>query len=141
APVVRAAAANCRDKRAIVDVVINGNPQLASEMAQLVGNGCLRGQATHVRDWDIRCGDKANAWNVHLHTIYSGARVVFYIDGYAEVAPDALALMDEALSKQPGSLAITGVPSHGRAAPKMRATMIAEGGIHGNLFAIRGDVL
>jgi hypothetical protein len=80
-------------------------------------------------------GDKSHTWNDYLYRIWPGG-LTFFIDGYAEVRPDALALIAEAMVQRPAALAASGVPTSGRSAVAIRKLMLEQAGIHGNLYAL-----
>lgn len=131
---VRAAIAACAGRQAVVNVLINGNDQLAEQfagVAQELDNGMV---ALHI--WSIATPDKAHTWNEYVYRIWDGSDIAYFIDGYAQVRPDALAAMERRLAATPDALAATGVPTSGRSAARMREQMLREGGIHGNLFGI-----
>ena len=94
-----------------------------------------------VRVWHIGLGDKAHAWNVFTHYIWPGSNIAYFIDGYAQVRPNALIRIEEGLNSAASAWGATGVPTTGRGAESMRLNMIRNGGIHGNLYAIRGHVM
>lgn len=126
----------------VIDVMVNGNPPLATSIAELVGSGGKPfGTKTIVRVWSIALGDKAHAWNDYVHTVWPGTRLTFFVDGYVHLKPDALVLLSEGLAASPGALGGTGVPTSGRTAARLRERMLAEGGMHGNLFALRESVM
>ena len=138
---VRAAIAACAGRRATIDVLINGNPLLAEQFADLAASFAL--QTCTLRVWSIAAPDKAHTWNEYVHRIWdadahSGA-IAFFIDGYARVKPDALAAIERRLATAPHALAASGVPSCGRSAKRLRAQMLGKGGIHGNLYAVTGE--
>ena len=124
-----------------VDVLVNGNPSLAEQMTGIVRE--LRSAAScavSIRLWHIPVGDKAHAWNQYLHWIWPQTQITYFVDGYAQVAPDSLSLLAEGLESHPHAWAISGVPSVGRTAKALSQQMIQEGGGHGTLHAIRGEV-
>jgi hypothetical protein len=114
---------------------------LAEQAAQLENLERFGVSNVFVRVWFIPLGDKAHTWNEYIHRIWELGDVAYFIDGYARVRPDALMLIDEGLRSVPNALAATGVPTSGRSADALRRQMLKEGGIHGNLHAIRGSVL
>lgn len=123
----------------VVDLLVNGNPALAAAMAAVVGP---EGEpAFQVRVWQLDFGDKAHALNEYLHRIAPPDSHAFFVDGYVRVRPDALRLLADALAANPGMLAATGVPSMGRGAVALRARMLREGGIHGNLHVIAAPTM
>lgn len=125
---------------ACVDVLVNGNRLLADHAASAFRSG---GQATQdlVRVWYIPRGDKANAWNQHMHHIWDGAELAFYVDGYVALAPDAISNLSSAMRRHPEALAGSGVPSVGRGSQQLRKEMLTLGGMHGNLCCIRDSAL
>ncbi len=123
-----------------VDVLVNGNRLLADHTAQVFRPS---GEAAQdlVRVWHISRGDKANAWNQHIHRIWNGAALAFYVDGYVSLAPDAITNLCHAMHTHPDALAGSGLPSEGRNSQKLRQEMLALGGMHGNLCCIRDRAL
>jgi len=127
--------------RTTIDVMVNGNASLVTSVVALLQspgvpqvNGCLR-------MWSIPHGDKANAWNQYLHHIWRGEEIAFFVDGYVQLQPDALGLLGKAVLDGPGVLGGSGVPTQGRSAKALRANMLVNGGFHGNLCCIQGDVI
>jgi hypothetical protein len=136
---IRAAAKACGFRSAIIDVVVNGNRELALHAVGFP-TAELAGDAT-VRIWSIHTGDKAHAWNEYVHRLWPQGRTAFFIDGYAEVKPGALAALGQRLDDAADALGATGVPTCGRSAAKLREQMLKSGGIHGNLHAIRSEAM
>lgn len=118
----------------LIDVLINGNASLARDMAAWAAGSALAGR--HIRIWSIPQGDKAHAWNEYVHCIWPAGRTAFFLDGYARPRPDGLAQLADSLARHPDAFGATGVPSSGRSAPALRAAMLENGGIHGNMHAI-----
>jgi hypothetical protein len=137
---IRAAAAACSGSQATVDVLVNGNRELASATEAAIASLALPEGVT-VRLWFITFGDKAHAWNQYLHDIWQGSDVTYFVDGYAEVDVRALRLIHDGLEATPHALGATGVPTCGRTAAALRASMLKGGGIHGNLYALRGSTM
>lgn len=123
-----------------VDVIVNGNRQLASDLAGKIRVPEFPASQVSIRVWYIPVADKGNALNQYLHRIWPESDVTFFLDGYVQVMPDALRLMSEGLRSKPDALAVSGVPTMGRTASSQRRNMLASGGIHGNLFAVRREV-
>jgi hypothetical protein len=123
---------------AVIDVLVNGNEQLAHEVARVPFDCPANCQ---LRIWSIQQGDKAHAWNQYVHAIWPGRGNAVFLDGYVEVEPDALDALQQALSTSPAALAATGVPSSGRSAEWQRARMLREGGFQGNLHVLRSEVM
>ena len=134
---VRAAMAACAGRSATVDVLINGNKELAATFAELASGWAQEGCTLRV--WWIATPDKAHTWNEFVHRIWDTDSIAFFIDGYAQVKPDALAAMERRLAATPGALGASGVPTCGRSAAKLREQMLREGGIHGNLYAVSAE--
>ncbi|TAM43287.1 MAG: hypothetical protein EPN61_08475 [Burkholderiaceae bacterium] len=123
-----------------IDVLINGNPILADLAFNLLKDE-NNNKNISIKIWKITLGDKANAWNQHIHNIWSSDSLVFYIDGYVRLHQDAIRNLINTMDAAPDSLAGTGVPSVGRSAPILRNLLLTQGGIHGNLCCIRGVTL
>lgn len=124
----------------MINILINGNEALATAMAPRLESMRPR-EGVQLRLWFIAKGDKAHTWNTYVHQICEGAATVFFIDGYACVREDSLFLIARRLAERSDALAATGVPSAGRSAPALRAAMLAQGGIHGNLYALSGAAI
>lgn len=137
ADVVCAVLAACAGHSARIDVLVNGNPDLARELAQQFTQQPFNvGAEALVCIWFFELGDKAQTWNAYVHHLYRGAERTFFIDGYAKPASNALNELALALDKDDHALAATGVPSCGRSAASLLKTMRHSGGIHGNLFTL-----
>ncbi|QOL50928.1 hypothetical protein [Massilia litorea] len=135
---IRSAIQACKDRRAVVDVLVNGNPELAHNIAGL----CVDVPPTCVlRVWRIQQGDKAHAWNEYVHRIWASDGDAIFLDGYVEVEPDSFDALDRGLATAPEAQGATGVPTCGRSALHLRALMLSEGGFHGNLNLIRAGVM
>lgn len=120
-----------------IDILINGNRKLADDISQ-----CQINESDAVlRVWFISLGDKAHAWNEYVRHIWQESDVAYFIDGYVLLNSDTLLLINQSLNVDCFALGASGVPSWGQSAQYLRKKMLAEGGIHGNCFAIRGSIL
>lgn len=127
---------------AIIDVLVNGNDGLASALASRYrAPHHAASPLTTLRIWRLPIHDKALTWNVFIHSIAPDADVVFFVDGYAGVAPSALTRLADRLRESHVALAASAVPSVGRSASLMREHMLIEPQIHGSLYALRGDTV
>lgn len=116
---IGAAVAACAGRRAVVDVLVNGNRALAAAVAQQAWEGEAR-----VRIWNIEVGDKAHAWNEYLHRVWPGGRPAFFIDGYTELRQEVLAaLYWRVAGRDPAGL-------------DGRGHMLKTGGQHANVHAL-----
>ncbi|MGJ9418472.1 hypothetical protein ACHAC9_12000 [Massilia sp. CMS3.1] len=132
---VRAVIAACAGRQATIDVLINGNQQLAALFADVAATFATGGCT--LRIWSIAAPDKAHTWNEYVHRIWDTGGITFFIDGYARVRPGALAAIEHRLATSPDALAASGVPTSGRSAKRLREGMLRTGGIHGNLYALK----
>lgn len=121
----------------VVDVLVNGNPELATSLKPLMQQTA----GVTMRLWAIGIGDKSNAWSQYLHQIWSGEELVFFIDGYVRVWPDALRSLGAMVTADAQALGGTGVPTSGRSAWVHAKEMLRKGGFHGNLCCIKGSVI
>ena len=130
---IKAARIASADQELIIDVLVNGNPSLAQEIASWA-RSCPPDPSLRV--WSISQGDKAHAWNEYVHRIWPVGRLSFFLDGYAQPRADGLSQLAENLTEVPHAFGATGVPSSGRSAPALRDQMLRIGGFHGNMHAI-----
>jgi hypothetical protein len=121
-----------------IDILINGNDKLSGELLEHILNSKTLSTNSLINVWSIAFGDKANAWNQYLHTIWSGEELVFFVDGYVRLRPDAVRLLGSATMSDESCLGGTGVPSTSRSDKKFAAIIVQEGGFHGNFCCIKG---
>jgi len=139
---IDAAIAATSATESVIDVIVNGDRCLAERTASYVQALRPAGAATRlIRLWYVLVGDKGHAWNQYLYDIWPESEVTFFLDGYAQVLPDALGLMWDMLVAEPRALAVSGMPTIGRSAKKVREVMLRDGGIHGTLHALKGVVV
>jgi hypothetical protein len=81
--------------------------------------------------------DKAHAWNEYVHQIWPGSECAFFLDGYAQVMPDAFQHLSETLNERPEALASTA----GFRANNPRPAPPAPGALSGNMHALRGSTM
>src|SRR5690606_36077647 len=67
--VVAACELACRERSAIIDVIVNGNALLAAEFRQSLVSPANPSSAATVRVWHVALGDKSHAWNTYIHEI------------------------------------------------------------------------
>jgi len=137
---IEAAVLASNERNTLLDVVINGNTDLTNNLVKALALKSDDGFGNRVRVFNLNLGDKASAWNTYIHNIWVGSDLVFFMDGYARPCLDALLQIEHGLTNKPEALASTGVPTMGHSADYLREGMLREGGIHGNLFAIKGNV-
>ena len=126
-----------------LDVLVNGNPQLAQDLRDSLMASAHRPvkPPVPIRIWTIELGDKANAWNQYIQNIWCDEDLVFFMDGYVRLNPDALTLLGNAVTTRANVLAGTGVPTVGREAQALKKTMLKDGGFHGNFCCIKRAAL
>ncbi len=137
AATIAAAEIACAGVPSTIDVIVNGNRALADAIATTIGPLAR----STLRIWFIALADKSHAWNQYVETIAPACDVSFFIDGYARPAEDSLRLIARTLAENPEAWAASGVPTVGRSAKRLRGRMQSEGGIHGNLYALRRSTL
>lgn len=126
---------------AAIDVLVNGNNQLALALANHLDSSELAHEAFPIRVWDIAVGDKANAWNQYIHQIWAGESIAFFIDGYVRLNPNSIRLLGEAIDNQAEVLGGTGVPNGGLVTNALHTSPTPENGFHGNFCCIKGTAL
>ena len=136
-------ALDASDPLTTVDVLVNGNRELADGIVRSLKTSIKSSKTrnANLRVWFISLGDKAHTWNQYLQVIWPKSELAFFIDGYVRVKSDAFSLLDEALLDSPEHLAGTGTPSVGWSAKSLSNEMLKNGGIHGNLFALKNSTM
>lgn len=133
---VRAAMTAAAGHCAVVDVLVNGNQQLATAMQPIIETLAGQGRASTVlRLWFVPMGDKSHTWNEYLERISPDADC-FFVDGYARLDAGAIAQLQSTLQARPQALAVTGVPTVGLSARRFAADVGQHGGIHGNCYGL-----
>lgn len=136
--VVRAVVIACAGHAVRIEILINGNFELAQGLAHRFEVEPIAAESNvRLCIWFISVKDKALAWNTYVHRLYRGAGLTFFLDGYARPEADALKELALALSDDMQALAASGVPSSGRRADKHAKGMRRSGGLHGSMFALR----
>lgn len=124
----------CKDQAAVIDILVNGNAQLAQDVMQ---TRFYSPEHCQLRIWSIKQGDKAHAWNEYLHRIWPGDSDAYFLDGYVEIEENALDALAATLLAAPDALGASGVPTSGRSAARTREQMLRKGGFQGNLHVVR----
>lgn len=124
----------------LIDVMINGNRQLADAFAAQLRGATAAAPGVGIRVWSVALGGKAHAWNQYLHQVWPGQAPAFFVDGYARVDADGLQLLAAALASRPQVLAAGGVPTAGRMLRDL-PHILDEGGMYGALFAFKAGVM
>lgn len=129
------------DQRSVIDVMVNGNPELALNISKLIAPEQFTAKSPTVRVWSTPLGGKAHAWNQYVHLVWPGTTMAFFVDGYARISQNALELLAQGMATAADAIAGTGLPTSGRTASKLRDVTLREGGFHGNFFAINESAM
>lgn len=129
------------NKQAQINLLINGNEQLAISYTAAIANYQINNPAVKICVWFIAFGDKAHAWNQYLQSIWNDGEMAFFVDGYTRPNPDAFALLDESLHTEKSVFAATGLPTTGRTASALRKLLQNTHGLHGNLYCVKSEVM
>lgn len=124
-----------------IDVLVNGNSTLASDISKLIAERIFTDNVSSIRVWSLSLGDKANTWNQYLHRIWPGNGIAFFVDGYCRISPNAFRLLEEGMESSPNVLAATSVPTTGRSSAQWREAVLTQGGLVGGLFAFKKSVM
>jgi hypothetical protein len=127
-----------RDHPTTIDVLVDGNDATANEVA--AKEFALPDGAT-VRLWSVPWRDKACTWNRYIAELAPDADLAFFVDGYVRPRPDSCSALADTLAQKPAAWAATGVPTIGPSAAAQRERLLSDGGLHGNLYALRGSVV
>lgn len=90
---------------------------------------------------DLPEGGKARTWNRFVHAILADPlpEAVIFMDGDARIAPGSFDALVRVLRDRPRVNAVAGLPLNGRRHVHYQALIRAEGGLFGDLYALRGD--
>ena len=128
-----------KQRSVTIDVIVNGNLDLARDLAEEIRSTNLGATVNgRIRIWYITLGDKAHAWNVFLREICPDVDLAFCVDGYAQVEPDAFGILADRLAEDAHPWIASGAPTYGRSANHLREQMR---GVHGNLYVVRGETM
>lgn len=116
-------------------LLVNGSRDRTAAIARDIAAG-HRALTVHV----LTEGGKARTWNRFVHAILPVAmpEAVVFMDGDAQIAPRSIDALVSALRAQPLTNAIAGLPLNGRRHQAYQALIRAEGGLFGDLYALRG---
>lgn len=112
--------------------MINDNAKLSAEVREIVKE---KFKEFNIAIWDFLLGDKLNCWNQYCCKIREISYLHVFVDGYVRVFENSLKLFLEYCGAH-APLGMTGIPTFGKSADKLRQEMLRNGGIHGNLYAL-----
>lgn len=127
------------ERRDIVfHLLINGATDQTAAIARTVA-----GQYPSLVIHELTLGGKARTWNRFVHEILPAAMpaTVIFMDGDAQIAPGSLDALGRALVTQRSVNAVAGLPLNGRSHVQYQAMIREEGGLFGDLYALRGSFL
>jgi len=89
---------------------------------------------------ELQPGGKARTWNRFVHEILADPlpETIIFMDGDAEIASGSFDALARALADQPRVLAMAGLPLNGRSHRAYQAMIRRDGGLFGDLYALRG---
>ncbi|MBE9637075.1 glycosyltransferase family 2 protein [Salipiger mangrovisoli] len=91
---------------------------------------------------DIAFGDKANAWDVYVHSLAPAeAAAHVFIDGDVRVSEGALDRMRAAMDAHPEALAFSGLPRGGRRSAGWAERVLKNHGLPGNFYMLRNALV
>lgn len=126
------------DVPATIDIVINGNVELAQGLclyleSDIKAHSCTD---TKTRVWHLGIPDKAHAWNAYIYHIWPNATHTLFVDGYCEIFPNCFDLLSNALFENPSATAAAGVATVGMTARKQTQFQSRIRGINGGLHCL-----
>jgi hypothetical protein len=134
--------AACGAYSAVIDVIINGNAGLATELCKNLASSILvKNPGPAIKVWHIALGDKAHAWNTYIHDLWPGGSATFFVDGYVEVYENSFEKLAAALATHPHARAATGMNVMGRSADRDAKFQIEISGINGNLYCLSREAV
>ncbi len=88
----------------------------------------------------LPAGGKARTWNHFVSAVlpHPAPPTLVFMDGDAELAPGSIDALAQVLADQPGLNAVAGLPLNGRSHIHYQQLIRDEGGLFGDLYALRG---
>jgi len=119
-------------------LLVNGSTDRTAAIARQVAGSC-----PSLTIHELTQGGKARSWNRFVYDILpvTMPEMVVFMDGDAEIASGSFDALARALTDQPGTNAIAGLPLNGRNHMAYQAMLRSEGGLFGDLYALRGAFL
>jgi hypothetical protein len=120
-----------------IHVLVNGSRD------DTAGRACtLAADHANVTVHERAAGGKARTWNWFIHELDVGEADAFvFVDGDAVFAPGSIDALCRGLDEQPGVNAMAGMPRNGRSVSFYQNTLRTEGGLFGDLYALRGSFI
>jgi glycosyltransferase involved in cell wall biosynthesis len=118
-------------------LMINGTTDQTAEIAR-----GLTDHLPHFYIHDLPEGGKARTWNYFLDNVFDDtAPIAFFVDGDAEIMAGALELMMTTLGSNQQANGVNAMPVVGHAKAVYRERMLAEHGLFGALYGLKGTFL
>jgi glycosyltransferase involved in cell wall biosynthesis len=118
-------------------LLVNGTTDRTAAIAR-----SLTQHLPHFHIHDLPEGGKARTWNYFVDKIFDQtAPTAFFVDGDAEILPGALESMTAALQAEPKANGVNALPIVGRAKTLYQQQLLAEHGLFGALYGLRGSFL
>jgi len=119
-------------------LLVNGSTDATEAIARAVA---ARHSSLTVHAFDE--GGKARTWNRFVHDLLADPlpETIVFMDGDAEIAPGSFDALAQTLHDQPHVNAVAGLPLNGRSHLQYQVLIRAEGGLFGDLYALRGALV
>lgn len=114
-------------------LLVNGSTDRTAEIARNMVD-----DMANVQVHELHPGGKSRTWNRFVHGIAGIHDAYVFMDGDAEIAPGSIDALVSALAGKPAANGAAAMPLNGRHHLLYRATMKAEGGLFGDLYALSG---
>lgn len=115
-------------------LLVNGSSDATADIARAVA-------ANHpaLIVHDLRQGGKARTWNHFIHEVLTDPlpETIAFMDGDAEIKAGSFDALAATLVAEPVANAVAGLPLNGRKAAYYQAMLRDEGGLFGDLYALK----
>lgn len=117
-------------------LLVNGSSDGTAHIGQAIA-ARYHGLRVH----DLAAPGKARTWNHIVHDLLTDPLpdLIAFMDGDARIAPGSFDAMAHEFAEHPQLNAVAGLPLNGRRHRHYQAMLREEGGLFGDLYALRGD--
>jgi len=129
------------DDMTTIHVLVNRNQRLKNDLLEWYGVNADIKKCTRLKIWFIKAKGKAHAWNQYHYFLWKAEDLVFFIDGYTRLQPNAIRILGDTIQRSPAALGGSGLPDTVVKHSKRVQALIRKGAFQGNLCCLKGSAI